>query len=107
MEIKEINGKRAITLYLVNQTSAYRMCEQGEYWDYEPYHSGSSYYEGDTVKEADFYLPDGYYVGEDWAGDPALAYGDTIAQLITNNRGNPVLCGASKSRNGDILERVK
>lgn len=72
-----------VTLYWVRQYKAYQMREQGEGWQLKPWNGNTPYYEGETVKEALFTLPDSYELRQDEYGDPIIVEGGGIAQVVT------------------------
>jgi len=43
-----------VKLYRLMQTEAYEMGGEGEYYDFEPYYSGSPHYKGETLDECEY-----------------------------------------------------
>jgi hypothetical protein len=51
----------------------------------EPWGSNTPSYEGETLKEGAFELPDEYEIAETQWGSPCIALGDRVCELWTEN----------------------
>lgn len=88
-----------ITLYYARQYQAYMMSEQGEGWGLEPYGNDTAYYKGETIYQADFYLPRGVTLGKTKYEEKALfdeknVYCEIMTQKNAPN--HPYLIGAKR-----------
>ena len=61
-----------ITLYKVRQHKAFMAEERGTAWNFEPWQGNTEHYEGETLEEAVFELPEGYEMAEDITGHNCL-----------------------------------
>ena len=75
-----------VHLYYNVCNRAYMTNEQGEGWSLSPWENGSLYYEGDTIEEGDFILPDGYRLSEN-NGNPCIVLSKEICPIWTIRRG--------------------
>ena len=95
-----------IKLFYNRQDKAYMADEVGAAWSLEPYGKNTEYYQGETVEEAEFILPDGYRLGETIYGESAIFCGDYYCTLITDGNDIPRICTPEHTVHGLPLKRV-
>lgn len=82
-----------VHLYYNVCDKAYMRSEQSEGWGLTPWGNNTSYYEGNTLEEGDFVIPDGYELSEE-DGTPCIVLGREICPLWTTRgyrRGTPTI----------------
>lgn len=81
-----------VTIYEVECTKAYMMCEQGTRFSLSPWGNNTEYYEGDDDGGWDYILPDGYTVATSNCGTKEI-YDDhgNHCEIIRHRSGRPQL----------------